>query len=75
VRPNCRRHQAAIFAPCEKPVACSGVSAARVWVADVRGEKFDVAPRGFVAQIGDQRRHDVQRPLVGGDFGLLDRRR
>ena len=27
------------------------------------------------AEIGDQRRHDIRRPLVECDFGLLDGRR
>ena len=43
--------------------------------ADVGGEEFDIAPGRLVAQIGDQRRHDVQRARVGGDVGLVDRRR
>jgi hypothetical protein len=75
VRPDRRRRQTAVFAPGEKPVARSGIGAARVRVADVGGEEFDIAPGGFLAEIGDQRRHDVQRALVGRDLGLLDRRR
>jgi hypothetical protein len=43
-----------------------------VRVADVGREEFDVAPAGLVAAIGDDRRHDIERPLVGGDLGLLD---
>jgi len=67
--PDRGRRQATIFAPGEEPGAGPGVSAARVRVADVGGEEFDVAPGCFVAEIGDQRRHDIQRALVGGDFG------
>jgi hypothetical protein len=46
-----------------------------VRVADVGGKKFDVAPGAFVAEIGDQRRHDIERALVNRDLGLLNRRR
>jgi hypothetical protein len=38
-------------------------------------EEFDTAPRSFVAEIGDQRRHDIRRALVGGDRGRRDSRR
>jgi hypothetical protein len=34
-----------------------------------------MAPRGFLTEIGDQRRHDIQRALVSGDLGLLNDRR
>ena len=37
--------------------ACACVCAARVRVADVGGEEFDVTPAGLVARTGDQRRH------------------
>jgi hypothetical protein len=53
MRPDRRRHQAAFFAPGKEPVAGPGISAARVRVADVGGEEFDIAPRGFLAEIGD----------------------
>jgi hypothetical protein len=43
-------------------------------VADVGREELDIAPRRFVAEIGDQRRDDVRRPLIDGDLGLLNRR-
>jgi hypothetical protein len=46
-----------------------------VWVADVSGKKFDVAPGSLVAEIRDDRRHDIRRPEVGCDLGLLDGRR
>jgi hypothetical protein len=46
-----------------------------VHVADVGGEELDIAPRRRVAEIGDQRRDDIRRPLIDGDFGLLERRR
>jgi len=50
-------HQAAaVLAPAKEPVAGPSVCPARVRVADVRGEEFDVAPGSFVAEIGDQRR-------------------
>ena len=55
-----RRCQAAVFAPHEKPVAGSGVSPARVRVADVGAEEFDVAPGRFLAEMGDQCRDDVR---------------
>jgi hypothetical protein len=69
------RHEAAILAPGKEPVAGPGVSAARVRVADVGREEFDIAPGRLVAEIGDQGRHHVQRALIGGDVSLLDRRR
>ena len=75
MRPDRGGRQAAFLAPREKPVAGSDVSPARVRVADVGREEFDVAPGGFVAEIGDQCRHDVRRALVGGDAGLGDGRR
>jgi hypothetical protein len=43
-------------------------------VADIGGEELDIAPRRRVADIGDQRRDDIRRPLVDRDLGLLDRR-
>jgi hypothetical protein len=72
MRPYRSRHEAAILAPCEKPGAGPGVSAARVRVADVGGEEFDIAPSSLVAEIGNQRRHHVRRALVGGDVGRRD---
>ena len=42
-------------------VAGPGIGSACVRVADVGGEEFDRAPGGFLAEIGDQRRHDVRR--------------
>ena len=41
-------------------------------VAYVGREELDIAPRRRVAEIGDQRRHDIWRPLVDGDLGLLN---
>jgi hypothetical protein len=73
VCPDRRRRQTTVFAPGEKPVAGSGIGAARVRVADVGGKEFDVAPGGFIAEISDQRRHDIRCTLVGGDLGLLYR--
>ena len=75
MRPDRRRRQAAVLAPGEEPAAGPRVGPARVRVADVGGEEFDIAPRRRVAEIGDQRRDDIRRPLVDGDLGLLDRRR
>jgi hypothetical protein len=45
-----------------------------MWIADIGVEKFDIAPGGFVAKIGDQSGHNVQRVRVGADLGLLDSR-
>ena len=75
MRPDRRRRQAAVLAPGEEPAARPRIGPARVRVADVGGEEFDIAPRRRVAEIGDQRRHDIRRPLVERDLGLLDRRR
>jgi hypothetical protein len=41
-----------------------GLTAPRIRVADVGGEKFDVAPAGGIAGVGDQRRHQ------GGGVGV-----
>jgi hypothetical protein len=46
-----------------------------VRIADVCGEEFDIAPRRLVAEIGDQRRDDIRRPLVDDDLGLRNGRR
>jgi hypothetical protein len=75
VRPDRRRYQTAIFTSREKLIARPGIGTASIWVADVGGKEFDIPPGGFVAEICDQRGDDVQRALVGGDLGLLDRRR
>ena len=58
-----------------RSTARPSIGPARVRVADVGREEFDIPPRRRVAEIGDQRRHDVRRPLVDGEFGVLDRRR
>jgi hypothetical protein len=63
MRPDRRRHQAGFLAPGKEPIAGAGISAARVRVADVGGEEFDIASGSFVTEVGDQRRHDVQRTL------------
>jgi hypothetical protein len=70
-----RRRQAAVIAPGEEPVAGPGIRSAGVRVADVGSEKFDVAPGGFLAEIGDQRRHDIQCAQIGRDLGRRDGRR
>ncbi len=68
-------HEAAVVAPGEEPGAGPGVSAAGVGIADIGREELDIAPGGFVAEIGDQRRHDIQRTLVGGGLRRRDGRR
>jgi hypothetical protein len=75
MRPDRQWRQAAILAPGEEPAARPRVSPTRVRVADVGREELDIAPRRRVAEIGDQRRYDIRRPLVDRDLGLLDRRR
>ena len=56
--------QAAILAPGEERAACPRIGAARVRVADVGGEEFDIAPGGRIAGIGDERRHYRCRPVL-----------
>jgi hypothetical protein len=73
--PDRREREAAILAPAEKLVTRPQICPRGVRVADIRREEFDIALGGFVAEIGDERRHDVHRAPVRGDFGLLDRRR
>ena len=75
MRPDRRRHQTVILAPGEEPAAGARIGSARMRVADVDREEFDIAPRRRIAEIGDQRRDDIRRSLVDGDVGLLDRRR
>jgi hypothetical protein len=70
VRPDCRRRLAVIVAPREKPVAGSGIGPARVRVADIDGDKFDVAPGGFFAEIGDQRRDERSAPAAQARPGI-----
>jgi hypothetical protein len=72
MRPDRRRRQAAVLAPSKEPAAGARIGAARVRVTDVGRKEFDVAPRRGVAEIGDQRRNDIRRPLVDGDLGLLN---
>ncbi len=61
--------------PGEKAGAGPGIGTARIRIAYVCGKEFDVASGGFLAEIGDQRRHHVQRSLVSRDLRLLDGRR
>jgi hypothetical protein len=68
VRPDRRERQATLVAPSEELVA--GIGAARVRVADIRGEELDIAPAGLVPEIGDDRRHDIWGREV--DLGRLD---
>ena len=55
-RPDRGPRRAAIFAPDEELGAGRCVSSARVRVADIRGEEFDVAPGGFFAFGADELR-------------------
>ena len=68
-RPDRRQRQPAILAPGEELVAGPRVSSARVRIADIGGEEFDIAPGGRLAGVGDQRRHkmgvDRGRELAG----------
>ena len=59
MRPDRRQRQAALVAPGEETGACPGIGPARIRVADVGGEEFDVAPGGRIAGVGDQRRHQI----------------
>jgi hypothetical protein len=72
MRPDRRRRQAAVLAPSEEPAAGARIGPARVRVADIGREELDIAPRRRIAEIGDQRRDDIGRALVDGDFGLLN---
>ena len=65
MRPDRRRRQAAILAPAEKPVAGPGIGAARVRVADVGGEEFDVAPAASSPRSAISAGTTVRRALVG----------
>ena len=58
-RPDRGQRQAAIVAPGEELAAGPRIGPARVRVADVGGEEFDVAPGGLLAGVGDQRRHEM----------------
>src|SRR5205807_8284688 len=65
--------KATLLAPGEESGARPGIGAARVRVADVGGEEFDIAPARVIPDVGDQRRHDQRRMRVGSrDFGLGD---
>ena len=72
-RPDRRQRQAAILAPGEESRARARIGPARVRVADVGGEEFDVAPGGRLAGVGDQRRHEMGvgrgRELAGFEGG------
>ena len=66
--------QAAILAPGEELAAGPRIGPARVRVADVGGEEFDVAPGGRLAGVGDQRRHEMAAVGRGRECaGLEDR--
>jgi hypothetical protein len=74
--PDRGERQVALLAPGEKPGARPGVRPARVRVADVGGEEFDIAPARVIPDVSDQRRHGQRRVRVRGrDPGLGDGRR
>jgi hypothetical protein len=75
MRSDRRRHQVTVVAPAKEPVARPGIGAPGVRVADVCSEEFDIAPGGFVAEIGNQRRHDIERTQVRREVGRCDDRR
>jgi hypothetical protein len=50
-----KQHEAAILRPAKKQVAGRQIGSERIRVADIRREEFDIAPGGFVAEIGDER--------------------
>ena len=58
-RPDRGQRQPAIFAPGEELSTRPRISSARIWIADVSGEEFDIAPGGRLAGVGDQRRHQI----------------
>jgi hypothetical protein len=51
VRADGREREAALLAPAEELAARPGIGPARVRVADIRGEEFDIAPAGLVAEV------------------------
>jgi hypothetical protein len=58
-RPDRGQLQPAPFSPRKELDTRSSIGTAGVRVADIGGEKFDVALGGRVAGVGDQRRHQV----------------
>jgi hypothetical protein len=72
IRPDRRQRQAAILAPGEELATGPRVSPARVRVADIGGEEFDVAPGGRFAGVGDQRRHEMAVGRGGERTGFKD---
>jgi len=48
------------LAPGQKLRAGPGIGPPRVRVADVGGGELDIAPARILADIGDQRRHDLR---------------
>jgi hypothetical protein len=39
--------------------------------ADVGREEFEIAPNGLVAEVRDQRQHDIWRSQIWSDLGLM----
>ena len=57
-----------------RPIARPEISPARIRITDIGSKEFDIAPRGFLAEIGDKRRHDIGRAVIGDDLGSRLRR-
>ena len=70
--PDRGERKASILTPRQKPITRSEISPARIGITDIGSKEFDIAPGGLITQVGDDRRYDVERPQVGGNFGLLD---
>jgi len=71
-RPDRGQRQPAILAPGEELATGPRVSPARVRVADIGGEEFNVAPGGRLASVGDQRRHQMAAVGQGRERARLD---
>lgn len=70
--PDRGERKPSILTPRQKSIARPEISPARIRITDIGGKEFDIAPRGFVAEIGDKRWHDIRRALIGSDLGRLD---
>jgi hypothetical protein len=55
--------EAAMFAPGKEPGARPGIGAARVGVANVGGEEFDITPARVIADVGDHPCFDRPEPV------------
>jgi hypothetical protein len=65
VRPDRRQRQRATLAPGKEPAARPRIGAPRVWVADVGGEEFHIAPAG-----GIKPPHYIGRRALSGNKKL-----